>query len=100
MLPYRIYVFPVHIGVTWPITLVVGQKLAVGVRNLIYERVGLVRLGRLVWFLFLETKYWRSICPPCASQVRLPCMLAQMPKKIINLFICYNDTLNCTLTIV
>jgi hypothetical protein len=68
-----------------------GKSWAWVLGNLIYERVRLVRLERLVWFLFLEIKYWRGICPPCASQVRL--MLAQMPKKIINLFISITMTL-------
>jgi len=40
-----------------------GQKWTMDIRNLIYERVRLVKQGRLVWFLFLETNIGEAFAP-------------------------------------
>jgi len=55
------------------------------IRNFNLRKSGVGKTGKIGLVSIFKNKYWRGICPTCASQVRL--MLAQMPKKIVDLSI-------------
>jgi len=67
------------------------------IRNLIYERVRLVRQGRLVWFLFLETNIGEAFAP--LAHCKLDLCLGKCLKDYRLTYLYYIDTINCILTI-